>query len=167
MEKSDYIRMTNASDVFSCTWNQDSQKLVLRWDMALDLKCTPIIRLSAIQMAGLYVDEYIFVPLTCNLIDSTTLNPLRELDRIAIAPESPLVSHSSTGEQILTEPKQTNQFRGPLVQHRDYWQYNFYSSAQRSLCAKRVLGLARSEYHNCVRECLNTVWQNMQNASKV
>lgn len=108
MVKPEYLRMTSASDVFSYNWDKHRGKLELRWDMGLDLRHIAMVRLSAIQLTGLYVDDYILVPLYCNLIDSTTLNPLREVDRVLVEPESPIVNQSSTGEQILTEPIQTN-----------------------------------------------------------
>lgn len=95
------------SDVFSYSWYQSKRKLEFRWDMGVDLRCFPTVRLNSIQIGGLYVDDYTLVSLQCNLIDSTTLNPFRELDRIVIEPESAIVNHSSTGEQILTVPKQT------------------------------------------------------------
>lgn len=110
------MRLTHVSDVFSFDWNAEKCSLELRWDIALDLKCVPKIRLCSIQMSGLYVQDFILLPIYCNLIDSTTLNPLRELDRVLVDPLEQMLNHASTGWSIFVLVNQTT-FRDTCLQY--------------------------------------------------
>ena len=98
MREMQQLRLTHASDAFSFDWNIDKGSLEFRWDIALDLKCVPSIRLFSTQIDGFELYDSILIPIYCNLIDSTTLNPLRELDRITGDPLCSVVNQSSTGE---------------------------------------------------------------------
>ena len=95
------IRLTESCDTFSYTWDEQKHKLELRWDTSLDLSCASKVRLCSIQMDGFWSDEYVLVPVCCNFIDSTTFNPLREVQRILIDPLQTVIDDVSTGKQTM------------------------------------------------------------------
>lgn len=97
------IRLTQDSDTFSYSFQEKTgyNRLELQWDSPLDLTCVPRITLCSIQFDAFWADDYLLVPVYCNLIDSTTFNPLREVFRIKVDPLETIINESCSGEQTM------------------------------------------------------------------
>ena len=100
------IRLTQASDTFSYEWKQHRGKSVLelRWDGPLDLKCAAKIRICSVQIRAFWAHEDLLVPLYCNLIDTSTFNPLREVFRVVVETTSIVINESCSGKQTVNYP---------------------------------------------------------------
>ena len=87
------------SNCESFTETYENKKLTLSWKTNFDFSKIAFIGLAKLQLVGVISENYLLLPIYCNVIERTTCNPLREIHRLVIDPYVDVINETASGER--------------------------------------------------------------------